>query len=195
MKTGIIILSAGNSSRLGSPKQLLKYKDTTLVQHTISAAEKSTFRPIVLVLGAHAEEILKSLQLQVKYLVNQNWEQGISTSITAGVKKILELNAECTDIIITVSDQPHISTAVFQALAKERLNNKKHIIASRYAQAIGTPVLFNKKYFEDLLSLQGHTGAKPILQKNTEDITTVPFELGDIDIDTQTDYNNLIKVQ
>ncbi|RYE12230.1 MAG: nucleotidyltransferase family protein, partial [Sphingobacteriales bacterium] len=58
MSTGIVILSAGNSSRFGSPKQLLPYRGSSLLQQAILAAEETTYTPIVLVLGAYAEEIL-----------------------------------------------------------------------------------------------------------------------------------------
>ena len=102
-----------------------------------------------------------------------------------------ELAPETTDVIIAVSDQPYISSIVFELLAKKSAITGKNIVASRYSKTMGTPVLFNRKYFDELLLLEGNTGAKPLLQTYAEDVATIPFELGNIDIDTQTDYNNL----
>jgi molybdenum cofactor cytidylyltransferase len=192
MNTGIIILSAGNSSRLGSPKQLLPYKNSTLLQQAITAAKKTAYAPIVLVLGAYAEEILaESPEMQVYTIINNKWQEGISTSITTGLSKLLELQPNMDNVIIAVSDQPFISDEIFKALVEKQQQSRKNIVASLYAETIGTPALFKKKYFDELMLLDGNTGAKPILQKYTADVATVPFELGYIDIDTQTDYNNL----
>ncbi len=192
MSIGIIILAAGNSSRMGSPKQLLPYQGHTLLQHTLQAAAATSFGPIVLVLGAYAEEILaKNIALTESIVINAHWELGISSSIVTGMSKMLELAPETTAVIIAVSDQPYINANVFEALAQQHNTTGKNIIASNYAQTMGTPVLFNKEYFEELLLLEGNTGAKPLLQKYAENIVTVAFELGSIDIDTQTDYQNL----
>ncbi len=192
MSIGIIMLAAGNSSRMGSPKQLLPYQGHTLLQHTLQAAAATSFRPIVLVLGAYAEEILKKNTKQpVDIVINEQWELGISSSIVTGMSKMLELAPETTAVIIAVSDQPHISPNVFEALAQKRNTTGKNIIASSYAQTMGTPALFNKEYFDELLLLEGNTGAKPLLQQYAEDIGTLAFELGNIDIDTPTDYHNL----
>ncbi len=196
MKIGIIILSAGNSSRLGSPKQLLPYQHHTLLEHTLKAAKQTQFNPIVLVLGAYAEDILtKNTEQDINVIINESWELGISSSIALGVLKMHHLAPETTDIIIAVSDQPYISSSIFKALVEERSTSGKKIVASHYSQTMGTPVLLNKKYFDELLLLTGNTGAKPLLKKYPEDVATIPFELGNIDIDTQKDYDNLIYKQ
>ncbi|KQM73049.1 hypothetical protein ASE74_21315 [Pedobacter sp. Leaf216] len=88
MKTGIIILAAGNCSRLGKPKQLLVFKENTLLEKTVAAAEQTSFAPIVLVLGAYADEILASIkEMNINYTVNDNWQDSMSASIKVGLKK------------------------------------------------------------------------------------------------------------
>ncbi|HKG07477.1 MAG TPA: nucleotidyltransferase family protein [Pedobacter sp.] len=194
MSTGIIILSAGNSSRLGNPKQLLYYKGSTLLETTISAAEQTSFAPVVLVLGAYATEILAANpNLNINYIINESWEQGISSSIAAGLTKIIELDPDTQNVIIAVSDQPFISHEIFEALLEKQRSTAKPMIASQYSETIGTPALFNRQYFDPLMSLEGNMGAKHILTENIDEVATVPFELGRIDIDNETDYNNLSK--
>lgn len=192
MSTGIIILAAGNSSRLGNPKQLLSFRGNTLLAATIEAAERTSCAPIVLVLGAYAQEILATVQtLDINYVINKSWEDGMSSSIRAGLAKIIEMEPETENVIIAVSDQPFITPDIFHALLENLEKTDKHIVASQYAQTVGTPALFNKKYFGQLMALEGNSGAKHILTQYVDDVSTIPFELGHIDIDTETDYKNL----
>ena len=196
MNIGIIILAAGNSNRLGSAKQLLPYQGSSLLQRAITAAEATGYAPIVLVLGAYAPEILAHHpDLNINLIINDSWEQGISSSISAGISKMIALEPDTKNIIISVADQPFIQPAVFTALVEESQQSGKRIVASKYAETIGTPALFNELYFDELLALAGNTGAKPILQRYAKDVATIPFELGHIDIDTQTDYINLNQAQ
>ncbi|TCD00492.1 nucleotidyltransferase family protein [Pedobacter psychroterrae] len=192
MNTGIIILAAGNSSRLGSPKQLLYYQGSSLLQRTVAAAETTAYVPIVLVLGAYADQILEQHpDFNINIIINDSWEKGISSSIAAGLSKMLELEADTKNVVIAVADQPFIRPEIFTELVEESQRSRKNIVASKYAETIGTPALFNEIYFDELIALNGNTGAKPLLQKYAADVATIPFELGHIDIDTQKDYNNL----
>ncbi|PWB27977.1 NTP transferase domain-containing protein [Flavobacterium sp. HTF] len=191
--TAIIILAAGNSSRLGEPKQLLRYKNKTLLENTIAAASAVPNSIIIVVTGANHELIQKELYTEsVIICYNPDWENGMSTSINAGLKKLLTLHPDIQKCIFTVCDQPYLSGAVFEDLLKEYFKTKKGIIASSYSQTLGTPVLFDKKYFDGLFELKGQEGAKKIITQFAEDTTSVLFDNGAIDIDTVEDYNNLI---
>lgn len=192
MDTGIIILSAGNSTRLGRPKQLLIFKDKTLIEWTIDAALETNFKPVVVVLGAFANQILEKLPPDLPIVINENWADGMASSIAAGVAEILKHAPELENMIITVSDQAFINATNLLALQQKHINTKKGIIASSYAKTTGTPALFNKRYFPQLLSLKGNNGAKSMLKLHDNDVETVAFALGNIDIDTETDYHNLI---
>jgi len=191
MKTGIVILAAGNSSRLGKPKQLLTYKEKSLIEIVTNAALETNSGPVTIVLGAYHEAILK--HLKADFIINDSWSEGMSSSIAAGLSAVLEKFPDLDQVIFAVSDQAHISVAIFNQLIDRKLETAKGIIASHYAETNGTPVLFDKKYFPQLLALKGETGAKPILKGNSNDIETINFENGYIDIDTDTDYQNLIK--
>jgi molybdenum cofactor cytidylyltransferase len=193
-KTGIIILAAGSSSRLGSSKQLLHFKGKTLLKHTVEEAAEAGAQPVIVVTGANADEVSKEIQNEkVEIVFNKNWEQGMASGIVIGLKNAIRLNKELQNVIITVCDQPFVSSSLFQQLFQKQNESAKHIVASAYADTIGTPALFTIKYFDGLMGLTGDQGAKGLLKKYSEDLATVDFPDGYIDIDTQEDYENLLK--
>jgi len=196
MAKGIIILAAGNSSRLGQPKQLLNYRGKTLLDLVSDQALGTSCRPVVVVLGAYAEEISKKHHhTEISYIVNNNWQTGMSSSIDTGLSFLLDQYKNIESVIIAVADQAFITSGIFEQLLAQHQLSGKNIVACSYAQTIGTPVLFHKNYFPELLSLSGNEGAKSILKKHKEDTATIEFEFGYIDIDTETDYHHLIQSQ
>ena len=191
----IIVLAAGSSSRMQQPKQLLPYGNQSLLVHTIEEAQKALM-PVVVVLGAHSEEIMADINdMETDIVVNKNWESGMASSIKAGVEKAKAIYAEMENCILAVCDQPYISSLLLQELLDQKKRSGKNIVASSYANTFGTPALFDKKYFDDLLNLQGDHGAKKLLQKYSADVASVPFEKGNIDVDTKSDYEQLLKDQ
>lgn len=196
MDTAIIILAAGSSSRMGKPKQLLNYKGKTLLQTVIDEALKTDCSPVTVVLGANAEEILvKHQNNQLNFVINKDWETGMASGIVAGLSSVIEKNDKTESIIIAVADQVFIKMSTFNNLIEKHFKTGRNMIASGYAATVGTPVLFGKVYFDALLSLKGTEGAKKLLKQYPQDVETVVFEGGEIDIDTETDYNNLISQQ
>lgn len=190
--TGIVVLAAGSSSRLGQPKQLLSYKNTSLLKNTISQTSQVANPTIIVVTGSNHELIEKEItNPEIKTIYNPDWELGMSSSIIKGLKELLRLNPDIEKIIFAVCDQPYVTTMVFENLIAEHQKTEKGIIASAYSETLGTPVLFHKKYFNELLELKGQEGAKKIINKFLNDTTAIPFENGDIDIDTLEDYNRL----
>lgn len=189
MKTGIIILAGGNSSRLGQPKQLLTFNGKLLMDIVTEAAIISGITPVLAVVGGHAGQLAE--KLKVDFVINEQWKAGVSTSIVTGLSTMLERNSDLDSIILSVSDQPFISSAIFKALLETQQISGKGIVASQYAGTMGTPVLFTKKYFAQLLALSGNSGAKAIISENQYDLATIAFEKGYIDIDTMVDYSNL----
>jgi molybdenum cofactor cytidylyltransferase len=191
----IVILAAGASSRMKQPKQLLPYHNKSLLAHTINEAKKSLM-PVIVVLGANALEIkTQTRNLEGEILVNKEWESGISSSIKAGLQKALAHFKEMQNCIFAVCDQPYISSNLFRELVDQKKKSSKKIVACSYADTLGTPCLFDKKYFDELLNLEGDHGAKSILQKYRNDVASVDFEKGKIDVDTKKDYEELLKNQ
>lgn len=192
--TGIIILAAGSSSRFGSTKQLAHFKGKTLLTHTIEEATEAGAQRVIVVTGANSDEISKEIKNEkVDIVFNKNWEQGMASGIVIGLKNAITLSKELKNVIITVCDQPFVSSLLFQQLFQRQSESAKHIVASAYADTMGTPALFTMKYFDALMGLTGDQGAKGLLKKYSEDLVTVDFPDGYIDIDTQQDYENLLK--
>ena len=190
-KTAIIILAAGSSSRLGQPKQLLSYQHKSLLNNTIEAAKKATVGLVLVILGHNRELIEKSIEHSaVSLIYNADWEEGMSSSIRSGLA-ILEKEEDIQRVILTVCDQPFISAKTFNGLIDEAANSGKNIVASIYGGILGTPVLFDKIYFDELKLLKGAEGAKKIINKFKE-IAAVTFHKGEIDIDTPEDYQRLL---
>ena len=195
-KTAIVVLAAGNSSRLGRPKQLLKYKESTLLKNTILEALKVENSFVIVVTGSNHNIIEKELNLpEITFTFNSEWENGMSSSIVKGILELLLLNPDCEQCILAVCDQPFVTSSVFENLILESHKNKKGIAASTYSETLGTPVLFHKKYFQELLQLKGQEGAKKIIKKYIQDTVSVSFEKGNIDIDTEEDYSKLIDLR
>jgi len=187
--TGIMILAAGSSSRLGQPKQFLQFNGKTLLFHTAEQALKITDHVIV-VSGAEPIGIEKQLNSVVN-INNENWEKGMGSSLRKGLKEMLLLHPGLDNCIVTVCDQPFIDSSVFQSLIDQQEASGKGIVASVYAATSGVPVLFTSGYFGDLLSLPDTGGAKMLISTYQHDAAEIPFEKGAIDIDTMEDYQKL----
>jgi molybdenum cofactor cytidylyltransferase len=191
--TGIIILAAGNSSRLGEPKQLLEYKGYTLLRNTIMQAKLVPDAFVIVVTGAYKKNVDQELATTAAKVVNNpNWETGMASSIAVGLQQLQLLNPQVKACIFTVCDQPFLTAQVFKDLIDSHKNTGKGIIASAYAETLGTPVLFDNSYFQELENLSGHEGARKLIQHYNDNVASVPFAKGAVDIDTLEDYNNLI---
>lgn len=193
-KTGLILLAAGNSSRLGRPKQLLTYQGESLLQRAFKAALASSCGPVVLVLGSNSDQILKELSVETIHpVINDNWEEGLAASIRSGLNELLVIEPKVTSAILMLCDQPFTNAKILNTLLETQKQSGKGIIACAYQDTWGTPALFSKTYFKELQNLLGKEGAKHLLYKYPHDLVTVPFPLGAVDIDTAADYQLLIK--
>jgi molybdenum cofactor cytidylyltransferase len=191
---GLLILAAGSSSRMGKPKQLLEFEGATLLTHVAKVACQSNVYPIILVLGANEDVIRKSLDIpQLDIVTNENWETGMASSIIKGICYIKEKYPKVDGIMIIVGDQPYLDETQIYQLINLQNTSGLPIAACSYAGIIGTPALFHKSVFSELLGLNGDIGAKKIIEKRMPNVVTIPFDKGVIDIDTEEDYMNLIK--
>jgi molybdenum cofactor cytidylyltransferase len=190
--TGTIILAAGGSSRLGQAKQLLTFRDKSLMKHVASEAIQSETGPVVVVTGANAALVAAELtDVDVLIGINEEWETGMASSIRKGLTVMLEAFADIDAVVLAVCDQPFVSASLFCQLQIKQEKTGKRIVACAYDGIFGTPVLFDKKYFWLLASLQGQQGAKKLIALHPEDVETIPFAGGEIDIDTADDYKSL----
>jgi len=191
---GIILLAAGQSARLGKPKQLLNYKGKTLLAHSLQIAIETQLQPIVTVLGANLDILKESIEpINTTLVINQEWSEGMASSIRCGIEELLKIAPSIAGVIIMVCDQPYVTAKLLTDLVEKHEDSSKPIISSRYNNNIGTPALFDKTIFALLLSLKGDSGAKKIMKSNPDWVETVNFPFGEIDIDTSLDYELLMK--
>lgn len=191
-KIGIILLAAGGSSRLGRPKQLLRYKDETLLQHTLREALSSHAELVVIVLGAGADVLQKEINADRAHVViNNEWQEGMASSIRAGVEEISKVYPSIKGLILLVCDQPYIQAGLLNQLITAHQKTSKRIVACSYGNTYGPPVLFHQSLFPELLQLEGDTGARRIVQQHIDDVEVIPFSKGIVDIDTQADYEKI----
>jgi molybdenum cofactor cytidylyltransferase len=190
-KIGAIVMAAGSSSRLGQPKQLLIFQGETLLERAIAATEGVDFAEYVLVLGGNADQIQSTIDLSnSKVLINHNWSSGMASSMQLGLNYLIE-NHQIDAVVILLCDQPFTHKEILNSLIARYKETKKGIISSKYGETLGVPALFDKKYFGEMLELISSEGAKKIIFSHREDMDSVDFPLGAIDIDTQEDYEKL----
>lgn len=192
IKIGVIILAAGSSSRLGYPKQLVKFKGKFLLQHSIDLAEAIGFNTKILVLGSKAEKIRKEIDpKKFKVVINEHWEEGMGTSISKGISEAVEKEKQLEHILIMLSDQPLISKDKIEELIKVQLNSHKQATFSEYTGDIGVPAIFSHELFSELIKLNGVQGAKKLLYNKDIRFQTIRIENGKFDVDTKTDVEIL----
>lgn len=193
IKAGLMILCAGESARMGEAKQLLLFRGETLLRRAArNATESSACRPVVAVLGARAEMLedeLHGLELEIVY--NENWKKGMSSSISAGLKRLLEKEENLQAVVIMVCDQPYVSAQIIDELIEKYRQTNALIAASRYAETLGVPALFDRKLFTELANLTGRGGAKALIKKYLRQSVSIDFPAGSVDIDTPEDYSSL----
>ena len=158
----------------------------------VSAAISSRLNPIIVVVGAHATLITGEIsENNVHVVQNQNWEEGIASSIRCGIQALGKLDPASDATFLMVCDQPHITSSLLNDMLDAQRKTGKPIVAAHYSGIAGTPALFHKKFFPELLSLKGDKGAAKILKQQTDQVALVFFPLGAIDIDTAGDYEML----
>ncbi len=192
-KIGIIILAAGESSRLGQPKQLLPFGGKTLLAHIADQALEANLEPVIVVTGAYAPEVVDSLSDRPVIIAHNphplGGRHGLrhrrgAGGIAVGATPYLR------GAIIAVCDQPHLSASLLGELVEQFRMSKKGLVACAYGDTLGTPVLFGYRYFRVLSALSGAEGAKKLLKAYPDDVATVSFPGGEIDIDTGEDVKN-----
>ncbi len=189
---GIVILAAGASTRMGTPKQLLRYQERSLLRHTIEVAIASVCRPIV-VLGANAQLIRSDIsQLSIQIVENLQWNKGMSSSIEVGIQELKTSFPELDAVIVTLCDQPFISTEIINQLALAYHSTNQPIIACEYGKILGVPALFSDRLFSELMTLIGGEGAKQIIKKHSQEVFSISFPEGATDIDTPKEYADLL---
>jgi len=184
-----IILAAGESKRMGQLKQLMPFGESTILEQTIDNLLNTAVNETIVVLGFKADEVKKAINVKpVKIAVNPDYKQGMSTSIIAGLNMV---DHRSKAVIIALGDQPLVDSQTINNLIESFVDNEKGMAIPVYQGRRGNPVIFDIKYKDELLKLQGDIGGREIVKHHQDDVleVTVDCEGVCVDIDTMDGYN------
>ncbi len=186
---GIIILAAGESRRMGQPKQLLEIENENLLDRMIRIAKESKFEMISVVLGAHMEKILPEVNTSgINIFYNPEWESGMASSLKCGLKHSLKSQPDLQFVLILLVDQPFVKTSLINNFFELHVEKKKPLIAAKYNDIYGVPALFGKELFPQILQQKGQGGARKLIKAHEKDLLSIEFPEGARDLDTPEDW-------
>lgn len=192
MITGIV-LAAGESKRMGRPKQLLSFGGSTILEHVVQNLLRSRIDEVILVLGHESGPIKARFEgAPIRMAVNPEYREGMSTSITCGIR---EASADSGAFLIALGDQPLVRSEVVDQLVSAYESSGKGIVVPTHGGLAGHPVIFELKYRDALLSLTGDKGGKSIVEAHPEDVQHVEVETASVvyDIDKWEDYQEQLE--
>ncbi|MDT0607567.1 nucleotidyltransferase family protein [Croceitalea rosinachiae] len=186
----VLILAAGASTRMGQSKQLLPWGETTLLNHAIAQANYVS-EHIFVVLGANKDSIEKTLSNEVSVIFNPSWKQGMGTSIAVGVSKIQKGHL-FDALLIMLGDQPLLDGSYLNELNQLFGTSKNRIVATSYGDKNGVPAFFHNSLFNELRKLSKDYGARSLMQRHVQYLSSLNPNGKEIDIDTPETYNQLL---
>jgi molybdenum cofactor cytidylyltransferase len=194
---GIVILAGGCSSKLGTPKQLVEFKGKRLLRNATEVALRCSCEHVIVVLGSRADEIYKEISdLPIETVINGEWTKGISTSLKAGLVKLMQSNPDVSAAVVMLSDQPFVSEKTVRSLIEVYAQSGNPIVASEYDGVLGVPALFDREVFDELLALQGDAGARVVIRKSEPTrIAAVKAPEAAFDVDTPADHQRLKELE
>jgi molybdenum cofactor cytidylyltransferase len=185
-----IVLAAGESKRMGALKQLMPVGRSTLLEKTVDNLLNSSADETIVVVGHRAQEITGAIAPRpVKIAPNPNYQQGMSTSIIAGLKKI---DPQSQAVMLALGDQPLVESQTINQLIDAFNHHDKGITVPTHRGKRGNPVIFAIKYKQELLKLKGDIGGREIIKAHPDDVLEVPVDSESVlsDIDTKDDYKS-----
>jgi molybdenum cofactor cytidylyltransferase len=184
-EVSVIILAAGSSSRMGSPKQLLRWKDETLLGHAIRTAMASKAVHTYVVLGSNEDAHRRAIEkFPVTLVVNKDWAKGMGSSLKAGIRAAAESSGA---LLVMTCDMPFVTSQHLDNL----IGADQDVVASQYNNAAGVPALFRRNLFNELLSIDDTAGAKKIIEKYRTAAALVHLDMP-TDLDTPEDYQKAL---
>ncbi len=194
-RVAAIITAGGAGTRMqGRVKQLLKWRDTTLIENALELVTRAEVAERVLVLGAHSQEIRAAIEhLPVlqrgnwRIVLNSLWQEGHAASIRAGLASL----APNSDAAIFINaDQPFLTTAMIDAVIQRYRETDAPIVRALFADKPGSPALFDRAHFAALAALRGDEGGRALIAQHAARVERVGFDdaRAGMDVDTPEDY-------
>jgi molybdenum cofactor cytidylyltransferase len=190
-----VVLSAGESSRMGRPKALLAIDGQTFIERIVAALNHGGLERIVVVLGFNAEEMRHRIDhLPVEIVVNRDYKQGQLSSLQAAIA-YLETDQNCDGMMVHLVDHPYIDPKLVAVMLREFKNSRSLIVVPRHQGKRGHPVIFSRALFAELLSAPMDQGAKAVVNAHRAETLEIDTEnVGvTLDIDTPELYRQHVK--
>ena len=187
-----IVLAGGESSRMGTPKMILPYEGVTIIEKVLEKVLASDVEKVVTVLGSHKEEVLKVIErFPVMHCYNGNYKDGMLSSVKCGFES---LPVGFRAAMVFLGDQPMVETSVINKMINLYYTSGKGILVPVFENKRGHPLMTDRKYREEIITLDDPEGLKGLLRRHPEDLLEVVTENPSVlkDIDTMEDYNNHI---
>ena len=184
MDVTAVLLAAGGSRRFGAPKQLLRFRGEALVRRAARAALGAGADETLVVVGAHEDEVREAIaDLPLRTVANPDWESGLASSLRVGVA-----GARHGSVLVLLADQPHVDAALLASLIEAGRGGAARV-ACDYAGTPGVPAFFADA--NELAGLSGDRGARDLLRNAS--VQRIPFPEGAVDIDTEGDWEALLR--
>jgi molybdenum cofactor cytidylyltransferase len=181
----VVVLAAGEASRFGSPKQLVRINGRPLLHAVISRGVEVGGHSVIAVLGAYAAELAPLLRhTPATVVVNRQWSEGMGSSIRAGIGA---LPGTAEAVLILLADQPSVTGEDLRRLVGTWRRQPSQIVAAQYGTTTGAPAIFPRWCFPELGALRGDQGARILLRRHAERVVRVPMASAAVDIDTPED--------
>lgn len=188
-----VILAAGESARLGRPKQMVLLRGKTLLTRVIETALASKCKDVVVIVGAHSEVVRpEAAQFGVRIVENPHWTEGKSSSIRVAVEAVAMQSKDTSGILFLTCDQPFVTTDTLDQLVGRFEMSSEAPVACTYAGTIGIPAIIPRRMCPSLTQLTGDEGARTILQAAQDEVITVEFAEGAFDVDSAEDVKQMI---
>lgn len=183
-----MLLAAGESRRMGSPKQLLEVDGIPMLRRAATCALAASMDPVVVVCGAARDEVRRTVSDLPLHLVdNLRWQEGVGSSIHAGLGAAMEHAPDA--VVIALGDQPLLTPSTFARLAATWKQKGTPVVASEYAGTVGAPALFAKPVFPNLFALPEDQGCKKVILQMPEHLVArLSCPDAAVDIDTPDEY-------
>jgi molybdenum cofactor cytidylyltransferase len=183
-----IILAGGESRRMGKPKPLLRFGETTFLEQIVRVLRESDVDKITVVLGAGADTIRRSVDLSgADVVVNKDYRKGQLSSLIAGLRSI---SSQTDAILVCLVDNPFITEAVVNTIVRKFKETQSPIVVPVFKRQRGHPTLFSRCLFKELLEAPEAEGARHVLYSHEDKVIEVEVDEPGvlIGIDTPEDY-------
>ena len=190
-----VVLSAGESSRMGRPKALLPIQGQKFIERIIRVIGQSRVGRTIVVLGHHADQLRGQIEhLPVEVVINPDYRSGQLSSLQAAIRHINDDDC-CDGMLVHLVDHPFIDVALVDALIESFFETKKMIVVPRYKGKRGHPVIFSRQLFDELLNAPLDQGAKAVVNAHRQETLEIewPDEGITLDIDTPELYRQHVR--